>query len=100
MNKKDQTTKEKRHSADDERHAQSAHIKNPKRGSLTWGRTFRNVRRVPELTCSAGIKLNRRLSLLGYLQALQQAPDCPMPVRQSFWQSRQAIIFRVAPLFV
>jgi hypothetical protein len=34
---KDQTTKEKSHPTDDQRHTQSTHIRNPKRDSLTWG---------------------------------------------------------------
>jgi hypothetical protein len=46
-----------------------------------WGRVP-----VPELTRSAGIKLNSRLSLRGYLHAITtSAGHFPMPVRQYPW---------------
>src|ERR1700676_291191 len=58
------------------------------------------VFRVPDLTRSTDIKLNSRLSLYLCCRAVSSAHRTLPNVRTYSWQSRQAIIFRLAALFL
>jgi hypothetical protein len=55
--------------------------------------------RVPELTRSAGIKLNKLDSLQRHVDALRLHAGQFPHIRARAWQSRRAIIFRLAALF-
>jgi len=55
---------------------------------------------VPELTRNADIKLNARISLLRQTKRICLSRRTISPSPEPPWQSRRAIIFRLAALFV